>query len=848
MAPIASFSGLSSGVQWSDMIDQIMSIETTRRLTPVANRIKLQEQRKSAWGDYNSLVAKLRDASKAFADGAAFGAFKTSATNSAVSGRALISASAGETAAPGSYSVEVLSLARAEKVGSAGVADPAADLELAGTFHVNGRAVTLAGGDSLAALRDKINAANTGTHASGVTATILSTSATSHRLILTADGTGSRGVELVDSDTGVLQSAALGILSGSTTNNSSTVESGWTDSIRYSSRTEVLKDVLGVSPPPAVSNILVGGVQVQIDFNNDTLDSVLAKIQTADPAAKMREEVVNGKTMYRLSTSATVAADPSSPESQRNLELLGFSRRSAASQISAGADARLQIDGYDLVRRTNRVSDAIEGVTLDLLATDAASRTTSVTGTDLSIGTVPTGIDSGTYAVEIAASVAKTATTSGPTLAVSSPVPAGAANGTYTVDITAPATQARADGAGFDGAYNQASVFSPDRITITDGAGRSATVNLSNNQNVDTIVINLRNAFTANGVAMNAVNHGGQLQLISTAAAGSSSTFSVGSSGSSVQSNLGIANGTYVGTDLRGTIGGQAATGSGNTLTADAGTTVAGLSVTYSGASTGAVGSVTIADSTTVTGGTIDGVTVDWDVATRTLRGRTGTRFAGIELGYTGTAASGKVGDLVIGGDISVELTISRDTEATEKKVQELVDRFNEIASFVKQQRDGKGPLGTDGSLRSMFSSLREVLFTQVSGLSATNPYSLLSLAGVEFTREGTLKLDGDALKDALAKGPADVKELFSGVGRMMKDAAAALADPVSGSIKLHQEAISSSISTLEVRELNVEGRLERQRAALVKQYTAMEEAMSRLQSQGSWLTSQLAGLSSSQR
>ena len=42
---------------------------------------------------------------------------------------------------------------------------------------------------------------------------------------------------------------------------------------------------------------------------------------------------------------------------------------------------------------------------------------------------------------------------------------------------------------------------------------------------------------------------------------------SVSSSSSSVQTNLGIANGTYNGTNIQGTIGDQAATGSGNTLT-----------------------------------------------------------------------------------------------------------------------------------------------------------------------------------------------------------------------------------------------------------------------------------------
>lgn len=650
---IASFSGLSSGIQWRDMIDQIMQMESARRLKPVADRIKLQEKRSTAWGEYDNLVTKLRDAATSFSTGSAFGVYKTSATSSAVSGRALVSATAADTASPGTYDVEVLALAKAEKLGSAEVADAGAALGLAGTFHVNGRAVTLTAADSLAAVRDRINAANSGSNASGVTATILSTSAGSHRLILTADATGSRGIELVDSDTGVLADPKLGVLSGSLAANASSAEAGWVDSIRFSSRSEVLKDVLGISPPPAVSTILVGGVKVEVDFNSDTLDEVLAKIQAADPGAKMREEVVNGKTTYRLSTSASLAVDPDSAESERNLEALGFLSASPASRITAGTDARLRIDGYEMTRRTNTVSDAIAGVTLDLLASDLASRTSSVSTTDLSISADPKTIAEGSYAVAL----------------------------------------------------------------TDDGMG-------------------------------------------------------------------------------------------------------------------------------TITGATIGGEAAVWDAGTRTIRGADGSRFEGLSLAYTGGATSGAVGDLVIEGDISVEVKIERDAAATETKVKEFVDLYNQVVGFVKTQRDNKGALASDGSLRAMLGSVRDVLLSDVTGLSGTNPYTRLSLAGVEFTRDGRLELDSKTFTDALATSATDVAELFAGVGSTMKAAADAIVDDVDGSIKLHRETLSNSISSLKTRELDIEAALERQRVEMERQYTEMEVAMSRLQSQGSWLSSQLASLS----
>ena len=41
MDPIGSFSGLSSGFQWRDMVDQMMQLEISRKITPLQNRLNL---------------------------------------------------------------------------------------------------------------------------------------------------------------------------------------------------------------------------------------------------------------------------------------------------------------------------------------------------------------------------------------------------------------------------------------------------------------------------------------------------------------------------------------------------------------------------------------------------------------------------------------------------------------------------------------------------------------------------------------------------------------------------------------------------------------------------------------
>lgn len=96
------------------------------------------------------------------------------------------------------------------------------------------------------------------------------------------------------------------------------------------------------------------------------------------------------------------------------------------------------------------------------------------------------------------------------------------------------------------------------------------------------------------GVGISASNQAGELSIRSDSY-GSANDFSVSftGGGSNGSASLGLAAGTYSGVDVIGTIGGEAATGIGNTLTADTGTTAAGLTVRVGGAGTGYIGDVT---------------------------------------------------------------------------------------------------------------------------------------------------------------------------------------------------------------------------------------------------------------
>lgn len=447
MDPIASFSGLASGIQWQDMIDQIMKLEAARSVDPLKTRYGTQNARIDAWKTYEGLVSKLRSASISLRDGSSFGIYKSTAGLSPA-GRALISATASTTASPGSYRVEVIELARAEKLNGRIEASTTSALGLGGQFFINGRNVDLAATDTLSDVRDKINAVNSGSSASGVTATILSTGTDSHRLILTADQTGSRGIELVDSASsgGVLQQ--LGITDGIVAANTSPTDSSRTESQRFTSSANQLATMLGVSPAPAQTSIKIDGQKIDVDLANDTLIDIMNRVVAAGGSANLVQETVGGRTQVRLSVGGTVEADTDvgvdAAASQRVVELLGFQRSGHASEITAGSDAVASIDGFRVSRRTNVISDAIAGVTINLLAAETTGRTASTTGGMLAVTLDPKSISAGTYGVTFEATTSRAAATLGAGLAVTSDagVQSGSiADGSYAIDLSTATTR-----------------------------------------------------------------------------------------------------------------------------------------------------------------------------------------------------------------------------------------------------------------------------------------------------------------------------------------------------------------------------------------------------------------------
>jgi len=201
-----------------------------------------------------------------------------------------------------------------------------------------------------------------------------------------------------------------------------------------------------------------------------------------------------------------------------------------------------------------------------------------------------------------------------------------------------------------------------------------------------------------------------------------------------------------------------------------------------------------------------------------------------------------------------VDLAVASDREAVKTAIQAFADAYNELARYIGEQtkydagtRVG-GPLQGDSAVTGLIGRLRG-LIGQTSGAAAG--LSRLSDVGLQLQRDGTLKVDGARLDSALGN-LAELKKAFAnndtldpannGFARRF----AALATQVlgvDGSLTTRSEGLKKLISANTAKQERLEDRVERFRERLVRQFTAMDANLSRLQALQSYVSQQLAAL-----
>lgn len=196
---ISATSGVSSGIDYANLIKQLVSLKA-EPVNAMHQKVQDLELKSAAFETLSARLTDLKTAAAKLKTATDFKDFTSVSSNEGI-----VSATVGSSATGGTFSIVVDNLAQSHKIAADGVALETTVVSAAGgsfIYNLGGGAdqtVTLAAGATLADVRDGINALK-----SGVTATIVNDGAASNpeRLILTSDTTGaSNTVNITQNDT-----------------------------------------------------------------------------------------------------------------------------------------------------------------------------------------------------------------------------------------------------------------------------------------------------------------------------------------------------------------------------------------------------------------------------------------------------------------------------------------------------------------------------------------------------------------------------------------------------------------------------------------------------------------------
>lgn len=193
-----------------------------------------------------------------------------------------------------------------------------------------------------------------------------------------------------------------------------------------------------------------------------------------------------------------------------------------------------------------------------------------------------------------------------------------------------------------------------------------------------------------------------------------------------------------------------------------------------------------------------------------------------------------------------IKVTIKEDYEVIEGKIKAFVDAYNAALGFIQNQHkltkgpDGKerlGPLGGDGMLRNIESTLRRLVQNPVPNVGSR--VRRLNELGVEFNRNGTLNLNSDKFKKMVKDAPGDVAIFLRGDGLdngfipQLKKDVTNMTNGMFGPVAMRKRSIQTKIDQSNKRIETKEKQLVQKEESLRKKFADLETKVSGLQQQG---------------
>lgn len=367
--------GMISNLNTTEIIEALLfsqrapAVRLENRRTATTNKL-------SAVQGLSGNVLAVRVAAEGLGNADTFRGRSATATNTNI-----VSVSASSAAEPGAFTLSVQQLATALQISS----DPdntftsqSTALGLEGAIRVNNSTVNIRATDNLRDIASRISNAG-----AGVSASVLEVSQGQFRLSLRSLQTGADGFSLANAGSNnILESLHLTQAGTEAIGNSITNGAA---SNRFTSRTEVFGTVLGLQSniPSGTINIAngAGNINVNIDLSTQSLNDIAAAINSAAQTAgsaitASAVEVETGS--YRLEITSGDGTTPVFTDSNNVLESLGVIETSFAQIDQAGQNSMFKVNGIDIVRSSNSITDVISGVTMTLLSDDTPDAVSTV--------------------------------------------------------------------------------------------------------------------------------------------------------------------------------------------------------------------------------------------------------------------------------------------------------------------------------------------------------------------------------------------------------------------------------------------------------------------------------------
>ncbi len=220
---------------------------------------------------------------------------------------------------------------------------------------------------------------------------------------------------------------------------------------------------------------------------------------------------------------------------------------------------------------------------------------------------------------------------------------------------------------------------------------------------------------------------------------------------------------------------------------------------------------------------------------------------AEIELGTTNkvtiTSSSNTLEDVIDGLTITlkkkqsstddpINLVVEADTDTVETNLNTVVSGFNSLVSSLKTLYDDGGDLEGDATVRTLISSLKSTLRSSLpDGMS-------LADIGLEFSSDGTLSVDTDALEEALSDDPDILNTVFSDDGGIF-DAFDDLLDPYTktgGILSTSLQSAEDNLDSVEDRQEKWDTKMTKLYNRYLAQFNEMIATMATLESNASLL------------